>query len=34
MDLINQMNQIAAQLVQAGLIKMEQGQAKPQQKPN
>jgi hypothetical protein len=33
-DLINQMNQIATQLVQMGLIKMEQGQAKPQQKPN
>jgi len=33
-DLINQMNQIAAQLAQVGLIKMEQGQAKPQQKPN
>ena len=29
MDLINQMQQITTQLVQAGLIKLEKGQAEP-----
>jgi hypothetical protein len=33
-DLINQLNQLSAQLVQAGLIKMEQGKATPQGKTN
>lgn len=33
-DLINQMQMIANQLAQAGLIKMDQGQAKPGEKPN
>ncbi len=33
-DLINQMNQIAGQLVQFGFIKMEQGRATPQGKLN
>ncbi len=33
-DLINQMQMIASQLAQAGLIKTDQGKAKPQTKPD